>query len=296
MSTRHLLLEQWSKGIAGLAGSAGTPDFAATMLEAVRRIVDFDFIMAFAYRGRDAPLMLADTLNETRHQVIAVDYAAGPFLLDPFYQLVARGVCEGCHRLHDIAPDHFRRSEYFRVHYGRTGIGEEIGFAFAMDGGFTGVTSFARWTESPAVTRSEMAVLRAIGPAVSAFSGQHWRGGGEGADRRPWTTPAGAAPVSHLGFRILSAREREIVTMILQGHSTESVALRLDISPGTVKIHRKNIYRKLKVSSQAELFAAFMGLSGGLSGGASAYSPRDIPAASDIPQSPGRSVTHGGKS
>jgi hypothetical protein len=37
------------------------------------------------------------------------------------------------------------------------------------------------------------------------------------------------------------------------------VALSLDISPGTVKIHRKNIYRKLKVSSQAELFAAFMG-------------------------------------
>ena len=77
------------------------------------------------------------------------------------------------------------------------------------------------------------------------------------------------------------AREREIVSMILQGHSTESVALRLDISPGTVKVHRKNIYRKLKVSSQGELFAAFMGLSPAHQ----PYIPRDIPGATDIPQS-----------
>jgi DNA-binding CsgD family transcriptional regulator len=57
----------------------------------------------------------------------------------------------------------------------------------------------------------------------------------------------------------LSARERQIVTLVLQGHSTESIARHLDISPGTVKIHRKNIYRKLAISTQAELFAAFLG-------------------------------------
>jgi DNA-binding CsgD family transcriptional regulator len=289
MTTRHLLLEQWSKGIATLAEAVSTPGFAPCLLAAVRRIVDFDFIMTFAYRGRERPLMLADTLSQANHQVIAVDYAAGPFLLDPFYQLVAKGVQDGCHRLHDVAPDHFRRSEYFRVHYGRTGIGEEIAFAFPMDGGFTGVTSFARWTESAAVTRGEMDVLRAIGSAVAAFSAQQWRRAGVQAEQHIGTPSL--ARVSHLGFQILSAREREIVTMILQGHSTESVALRLDISPGTVKIHRKNIYRKLKVSSQAELFAAFMGLSGG----PAAYSPRDIPEAADIPQSRAKLVTRGGK-
>ena len=72
MTTRHLLLEQWSKGIASLAGAVGTPDFSVTLLDAVRRIVDFDFIMAFAYRGRERPLLLADTLDAARHKVIAV--------------------------------------------------------------------------------------------------------------------------------------------------------------------------------------------------------------------------------
>lgn len=289
MGTRHVLLEQWSKGLAVLAGAVGQAGFAPSLLEAVRRLVDFDFVMAFAYRGREQPLMLADTLSAPRHQVIAVDYAAGPFMLDPFFQLVSRGTSEGCHRLHDIAPDHFRRSEYFRLHYGRTGIGEEIGFVFAMDGGFTGVTSFARWSESAAVTRSEMEVLRAIGPAVSAFSARHWHSAGVRSD--PRAQPTALPQLNQRGFQVLSVREREIVTMILQGHSTESVALRLDISPGTVKVHRKNIYRKLKVSSQGELFAAFMGLSPALH----AYTPRDIPGTADIPQSRVKIIA-GGKS
>jgi DNA-binding CsgD family transcriptional regulator len=48
------------------------------------------------------------------------------------------------------------------------------------------------------------------------------------------------------------------VSYVLQGHSTESIARHLDISPGTVKIHRKNIYRKLGISTQAQLFASFL--------------------------------------
>jgi DNA-binding CsgD family transcriptional regulator len=277
MANRHLLLEQWSKGLAELTDCLGQPRFAASLLEAVRRLVDFDFVMVFAYRGAETPLALGDTLDAARHRVIAKDYAAGPFLLDPFYQLVRKERQSGCYRLHDIAPDHFRRSEYFRIHYGRTGIGEEIGFPFAMARNFTGVLSLARWTESPPINRGELAILAAIEPAVGALCRLHW---GSSAGVRTSQQMANR-DVAHLGFRPLSAREREIVTMILQGHSTESVALQLDISPGTVKIHRKNIYRKLKVATQAELFAAFLGFAAQPDATA-LYSPGDIPQRGDI--------------
>ncbi|MCB1378137.1 MAG: helix-turn-helix transcriptional regulator [Alphaproteobacteria bacterium] len=277
MTTRHLLLEQWSKGLATLSDAVGKPQFAAVLLDAVKRLVDFDFVMAFAYRGKDPPVILDDTLDRARHRVIATDYVAGPFLLDPFYQMVSNGCRAGCHQLLDIAPDHFRRSEYFREHYSRTGIGEELGCFFPMDEGYTGVTSFARWTWSPPLTRSDLEILQAIEPAVSAFSRHHWQ---LKSLTRP--SPIPAPTVAHIGFRMLSAREREIVTMILQGHSTQSIALQLDISPGTVKIHRKNIYRKLKISTQGELFAAFLG---GLALPTLSYSPGDIPEPGDIAQS-----------
>lgn len=265
-SKRLLLLQQWSRGIAEIAAAQRSPLFIPALLACVKRLVDFDFIMAFAYAGSTRPLTLGDTLDKARHRIIAEDYADGPFLLDPFFQLAEDGRKSGCFRLHDVAPDHFRRSEYFRVHYSRTGIGEEIGVFFDLGRGLTGVTSFGRWDSSPPVTRADLDILRALEPAIGALCAGHWS---NLHARRDDSQPA--VP----GFRMLTQREGEIVTMILRGHSTESIAMLLGISPGTVKIHRKNIYRKLGVSTQAELFAVFMGF---------AYSQRDMEAGPQIPQ------------
>lgn len=53
---------------------------------------------------------------------------------------------------------------------------------------------------------------------------------------------------------ILTKREVQILSMMLRGHSNISISLILNITEGTVKIHRKNSYRKLEISSQIELF------------------------------------------
>jgi hypothetical protein len=45
---------------------------------------------------------------------------------------------------------------------------------------------------------------------------------------------------------------------VLRGHSSDSISQQLGIAQGTVKIHRKNIYNKLKISSQSELFSLFI--------------------------------------
>jgi len=57
---------------------------------------------------------------------------------------------------------------------------------------------------------------------------------------------------------VLTPRECEVVKLVLRGYSTKSVSQSLGISPGTVKVHRENIYAKLAVSSQAELFNLFI--------------------------------------
>jgi len=61
-----------------------------------------------------------------------------------------------------------------------------------------------------------------------------------------------------LGRLSLTSREKQVVDLVLHGHSTESIARALRIVPGIVKIHRRNIYRKLKIKSQAGLFARFV--------------------------------------
>ena len=52
----------------------------------------------------------------------------------------------------------------------------------------------------------------------------------------------------------LTARELEIVRLVLQGSTTKEISFRMNITIGTTKVHMSNIFRKLKVSSRGELF------------------------------------------
>jgi DNA-binding NarL/FixJ family response regulator len=51
----------------------------------------------------------------------------------------------------------------------------------------------------------------------------------------------------------LSAREREILQLIAEGHAAKDIAYVLDISVKTVAFHRENIKRKLGLRTTAEL-------------------------------------------
>jgi DNA-binding NarL/FixJ family response regulator len=51
----------------------------------------------------------------------------------------------------------------------------------------------------------------------------------------------------------LSPREREIVQMIAEGHTSKAIAARLHVSEKTVDAHRGNILRKLDVHSAVDL-------------------------------------------
>jgi DNA-binding CsgD family transcriptional regulator len=62
----------------------------------------------------------------------------------------------------------------------------------------------------------------------------------------------------NFGEGVLTRREREVVRMVLRGHSSNSIGRQFHITTGTVKIHRKNIYAKLGISSQSELFSLFI--------------------------------------
>lgn len=264
----NLLLAQWSRSMGELVRACEGDGFEAVLCQGLRRLVEVDFAMVFAYRGAERPVALGDTLDAPLRRVLIEDYLAGPYLLDPFFQAILDGTREGCHRLVELAPDRFRQSEYYRAHYARTRIGEEVGYFFALPGEVVGVLSFARWKDHPPLGRQDMELLRAVEPSISGLAARHWARAAEafpGARRagRSATRPAqGPLPLAQalerFGAARLSNREREIVTFVLQGHSTESIARHLDISPGTVKIHRKNIYRKLGISTQAELFASFL--------------------------------------
>jgi DNA-binding CsgD family transcriptional regulator len=61
-----------------------------------------------------------------------------------------------------------------------------------------------------------------------------------------------------MGEGLLTDREREITQLLLRGHSTKSIACALRIAPGTVMVHKRNLFAKLGITSQFELFSRFI--------------------------------------
>jgi DNA-binding CsgD family transcriptional regulator len=50
----------------------------------------------------------------------------------------------------------------------------------------------------------------------------------------------------------LTARENEVLLLLAKGMNREEIAAKLFVSPETVKMHIKNIYRKLKAKNKVD--------------------------------------------
>lgn len=84
------------------------------------------------------------------------------------------------------------------------------------------------------------------------------------------------APRSASAQPALTPREREMVQLLSEGHSTQQIAERLHVSVKTVATHREHVLHKLNIGSIAELtrYALREGLSSLDAPCAAAHSPR----------------------
>jgi DNA-binding CsgD family transcriptional regulator len=64
--------------------------------------------------------------------------------------------------------------------------------------------------------------------------------------------------IQNFARSVLTQRERQVLFYMLSGYSAAQTAEHVRSTEGTVKIHRKNIHRKLEIGSQAELFSLFI--------------------------------------
>lgn len=72
------------------------------------------------------------------------------------------------------------------------------------------------------------------------------------AGSRPATAPPRPAVAGNTQVSELTRREREILTLVAEGHSNAKLAKMLWVTEQTVKFHLSNVYRKLDVSNRTE--------------------------------------------
>ncbi|PSH62415.1 helix-turn-helix transcriptional regulator [Phyllobacterium sophorae] len=238
-------------------------EFGHLFGQTMHALVKFDYIVVFAYRGNERPIDLYSTFDPAEHVIFVSLYQAGPYLLDPFYH-TARAPRPGVWRMRELAPDRFFSSEYYRTYYVQTGLAEEIGYFVPVGNDITIVLSLMRRGETGPFPAQEFSLLRKADPLVATLVRQYCSDIGhlfdaavakQGRGRRKVKLNAADTVWRDLN---LTDREAAIIELVLQGHSSESIGLRLSIATGTVKVHRRNVYRKLGISSQTQLLSIYL--------------------------------------
>lgn len=252
----------WAPLAGAVVTALDTQGLPSALAGLLRQTAPYTYTVIFGYCGTARPIDLYDDFPHAKRQIFVTDYQAGPYLLDPFYLAAVRPVVPGLYRLRNMAPDRFYQGEYYRNYYAQTGLAEEIAYFVDLPGGATLVLSLMR-AEKP-FSQKEFLALEAVFPFVAAVAHRHWKGlspkfGKDHETIGPQRQrPALSDSLGSFGAGILTAREREVAAFTLKGHSAESTGQILGISPGTVRIHRRNIYAKLQINSQGELFSRFL--------------------------------------
>ncbi len=240
-----------------------TEDFSNLFFQWLSRCFEIDNTTMLAYFQNRAPQLLFSHAREARvHDRIVSDYLTGAYLLDPFHALHIERAPRGLYRMRDIAPDQFTRNEYHAAYYQETTLCDELAYVGYPALGVSVHVCLGRDASSGrAFSARDLERAQRLAPIACALLERHWSGlrstgdfkdsDVSGALQRRMRSDHGIA---------LTDRQAEIALLVLKGHSSGSIAMRLGISPQTVKVFRKQLYRKCGISSQAELFSLMMPL------------------------------------
>ncbi|NGM46001.1 helix-turn-helix transcriptional regulator [Rhodobacter sp. SGA-6-6] len=239
----------------------GRPGFEAALMQLFHRLAAPDNLLVLAYRDAGPPQVLyVQSGDSPVFDALPTTYLAGAYLLDPFHDLHLSRAPAGMYRLLDVAPDAFQRSRYYLEYYQETTLIDELTYvAYPAPGVSLNLCLGRDRTSGQTFAPREVEAVARLAPVVLALAERHWAGL-TATDAAPEDVAGGlVAALAPRGIS-LSPRQAEVALLILRGHSSTSIALRLGVSVQTVKVFRRQLYGKCGISSQAELFALLLPL------------------------------------
>lgn len=263
--------EPWAAASAAIVAQLAQPQLPELLVRAAALLVKFEFSVVFVYRGKAKPLHIYDTLPAHVSRAGPLNYTQSTYVLNPFYAAYLAGLKSGAYRMRDVAPDDYfdkatssnpqvRRTTEEEIGYVTEGWPEgrdELCIALTLPDGECAEISLSHESARGGFPDDALARLTPVIPFFEAAFRHYWK---LARPTHATTVPDTATDDAFQAFgdKLLSPRERQLAQLLLRGHSTVSVALQLGIAPTTVKTHRKNLYAKLGIATQFELFSRFL--------------------------------------
>ncbi|PZF77556.1 helix-turn-helix transcriptional regulator [Aestuariivirga litoralis] len=244
-----------AQALAAAIDAVGSDAHVDRLVDVIGGLVPHDLVTVVRYSLSERPEFVT---HRNYSDAMIAAYLDRYYPHDPFYRQWREEQRPGVVRLQAAAP-----VQYVSEFLVQSVITDELGVLLADGPGWClGIFLDRRKGRfSPA----EMSRLEAQYPVLAALHGLDTRSRQPNFRRTAQPPVTGQHPAQSPGaaaqdrvWPSLSARERDIVGLILAGHPTAGIAAKLGLARGTVKNHRRSIYTKLDITSERELFLQYL--------------------------------------
>ena len=252
--------QRWNTDLANIIAHVSEPIFFQQVFAAVEAQVPVAFPQAWLYHRDLPPKLLDHKIPKEAFGSQVDEYLEGPYREDPFFKISLNSPRNNCYRLSRLVTGDFEESSYHQNYYASTGTVDEAIIVTRLGDGSVVNISLMRLENQGEFSEGEYNWLYGISQVIAELIELHTR-------REEFVESNLLQPgVDHhiqqgfesFGSSYVSDREQEVLELLLRGYGADTSAEKLDISLETVRRHRKSIYKKLDVNSQADLFALFI--------------------------------------
>lgn len=242
-----------------LEPAIGSVQFCALLTELVTQEAQADHIVLLSYHYQLAPQIIyeagQEAGNEPEKPAQLIQYLSGGYLFSPYYrrwqaQPQRADLCQ----LNDIAPQGFYKSDYYAKFYARSNRIDELAFLAPVTALSAAILSLSRSHQFTPFTSAERDRLQLLAPIINSSIARHMSL--QKSSQKSGFESAYQQITKEIGSPTLTRGERDLLELILLGHSADSCASNLAVTAQAESLARAIVHEKLKVSTQADLFSA----------------------------------------
>ncbi len=248
------------KALAAAISGVGSDDHVDRLGDLIGAIVPHDLMTIVRYSVTQRPEFVS---HRNFSDAMVRKYLDIYYVYDPFYAHWRKHQKPGVYPLRKLQSGAQRRGMYVAEFLGQSVISDEVGVLLKDGPGWCLGIFLDR--KKTGFTLQEIAQLEAAFKVIAAIHDLDIKSHASAFMRTAQSPSPGREPLTQGAALMLaalwpelSARERELVKLILAGHPTVSIARKLGIAAGTVKNHRLHIYKKLDITTERELFLQYI--------------------------------------
>ena len=260
----------FTKHISNTINVIGKEKLPNLLIKLIEFRLKIDAAILIIYRHDEKPILLSSNFKEKRAQLGLKNYINDTFVLNPAYLSFKKGQTRGIRQITQLSGKNGIKTTDFNEYRIKEARDEDLGYL--TEGWPERLEEISILIGLPNREMGEIAIfkkkisgfneteintLKILEPLLNSIFKNHWISTRQQKINEN-TKKNQKERYENFGQDILSLREREVARLILAGHSGNSIAANLNIAITTVKSHRKNMYKKLGIGSQQELFSRYI--------------------------------------